>query len=138
MSRAAPESRTWWISRRWVRVSVVVFFWAAVGLLVSVLLADDVRWQTLVSAVINPLVALGAWTTMRQRTQADGNGLRLVGPVRSRRISWSEVCEVTTTRARWGEHTLRVDLTDGTSVHPVGVPASVVHELETMRRRAGS
>ena len=129
-------SRTWGIGRRWLRVSIAVFFWVTLCFLAYVVAADDVPRSMLISASINPLVAAGAWANLRQRTHADAGGLRLVGLLRTRRIGWPEVAAVTTDRTRWREEYLRVELTDGTVVRPVGVPASAAEELETMRVRS--
>ena len=118
---------------------MAALFWLTLGFMVYVVLAaEDVARGTLISACINPVVAACVWGNTRQRTQAGVDGLRIVGPLKSRRIRWSDVAEVTTPRTRWREHWVQVDLTDGTSVHPIGVPVSAVEELEAMRQRAHS
>lgn len=136
MSRAAGEVKTWGVVRPWMRVLTIIFFWSTVAFLVLLLTTEREVTGTLIAACLNPLVVAGAWLNIRRRTEAHAHGLRIVDQLTSRRIAWSEVAAVTTPHTRWGEAWVQLELTDGTSLQPVGVPASAAADLEQLRTRA--
>lgn len=118
--------------QRWFRVAAVVFGCLVAGEVVWTLVAEDLGGQRMLIAAVHVLVLLSLWSAGRRRTTVSAEGLRVVDAVRSRTIPWTDVRKVAVDRARWGEESLRVELVDGLSVVPLGVPARAAEDL---RRR---
>lgn len=93
------------------------------------LVTDDTTRGLLIAAVAQSAAAAILWVNVRRRTTVGEQGLHIVEGLRSRSIPWPEVERVSLNRARWGEEWLCIDLVDGSSITPPGVPVSVADEL---------
>lgn len=119
----------------------VAHVWLAVTLLflVAVLVMGDVRWITVLAAVLNVSAAALLVRASRTRTAADAHGIEITGEGRTRRLPWADVAEVRAGAARgWTRPALvEVHLTDGSIVAlPVYVLPSQVPQLEALRAAA--
>lgn len=128
------SERTWWASGPWFRKFVPVWFALTLFLLgYLVLVSEDVPTGTMISAVINPVVAASLWTTVRQRTLAGPDGLTVVRALRTRSLPWEEVSWIGGgSTGRWPIQA-RAGLADGSTVSLGGVRTSDVKELESLR-----
>ncbi|MBW8172224.1 hypothetical protein K0651_04070 [Ornithinimicrobium sp. Arc0846-15] len=138
MSANLADSKTWWVAKPWLRKSLVGFFavaflWLAFLVFVLVFVADDVPWGMMVSAIINPIVAACVWTTVRQRTHGDINGLVIAGPLQSRHIGWAEVASTEAPASRWETPQVQAKLVDGTAVALPDASVLDASDLESMK-----
>lgn len=128
------SERTWWASPPWFRKFVPVWFVLTLFFLgYLLLLSDDVPTGTMISAVINPVVAATMWTAVRQRTHAGSEGLTVVGALRTRSLPWEEVSCIASSGTGRLPIQARAGLADGSTVSLGGVRSSDVKELESLR-----
>lgn len=98
------QRQVWWPPRRSLRLRAYLgqtVFYPALGV---IWLLDGDRLPALLALVGAMVAAMLAWDVARCRVVTDANGLRIVGPFRSRYLANEEVAELRpNARAPWAD-----------------------------------
>ncbi len=101
-------------------------------LLIATFFIEDLHWGARLSAVSNFIAGLCFVVMARNGSSADVDGIE-VTQLRTRRLPWATVAELSPNApGRWAT-TVQARLTDGTTVPLPGVPAADLPRLEELR-----